>query len=119
MAHSPGDTDAVEEEEEVSLPPPVYQGWVYSKEDGLRLGSRCSGNTWSRRWGVVRPGRFDVYEKEEDAGGRGTKGKPGLVTLHLAQCRVERVEVRDGRLRQVCMPKEPCKRALCHSKGTF
>ena len=118
MAHSPGDADAAEEEEEeeeVSLSPPVYQGWVYSKEDGLQQGS---GYTWSRRWGVVRPGRFDVYEKEEDAGGRGRKGKPGLLTLHLGQCRVERVEVRDGRLHQVCMPKEPCKRALWYSKET-
>ena len=40
---------------EQPLPAPVYQGTIFSKEPGLK-------KYWYQRWGVVREGRFDVYE---------------------------------------------------------
>ncbi|KAJ1468461.1 hypothetical protein T484DRAFT_1855133, partial [Baffinella frigidus] len=67
--------------------PVVHQGWIHSRENVLR-------GLWHRRWAVARQGRLDLYESEDV-----TKV---VQTVPLQECRVEKLQVRDGRLQEGC-----------------
>jgi hypothetical protein len=75
----------MKEEEEEVLCAPVYQGWLWCREPGMR-------KYWYNRWGVVRQGRFDIYEDP------GADERKPLHTIPLNECRIERMAVKDGHL---------------------
>ncbi|EKX43973.1 hypothetical protein GUITHDRAFT_110081 [Guillardia theta CCMP2712] len=69
------------------LPPPVRQGWLYSREPALLA-------LWHKRWCVVRQGQLDLYEDDSM--------QKLVMTVPLSQCRIEKTRVMDGRLQQGC-----------------
>jgi hypothetical protein len=83
-----GEEGGMKEEEEV-LSAPVYQGWLWCREPGLR-------KYWYNRWGVVRQGRFDIYADP------GADERKPLHTIPLNDCRIERIAVKDAHLQRAC-----------------